>query len=133
MRYGYRRVRVMLRGEGWIINQKKTRRICNELGPQVRNKTPKRQVKANSATIVRRQCNRTKPGRWILSMTNWRRGKKIRVLTDVDTFSRFPPSLIRASAIGPRTSSKCSLPESNYQGRHTGLLEAGKADRQRVY
>lgn len=46
VRYGYRRVHVLLRLEGWAINQKKTRRIYSELGLQLRNKTPKRRVKA---------------------------------------------------------------------------------------
>lgn len=46
VRYGYRRVHVLLRREGWLINQKKTRRIYRELGLQLRNKTPKRRVKA---------------------------------------------------------------------------------------
>lgn len=32
VRYGYRRVHVMLRREGWNVNHKKTRRIYNELG-----------------------------------------------------------------------------------------------------
>ena len=36
VRYGYRRVHVLLRREGWLINQKKTRRIYNELGLQLR-------------------------------------------------------------------------------------------------
>jgi hypothetical protein len=34
----------LLRREGWLINQKKTRRIYRELGLQLRNKTPKRRV-----------------------------------------------------------------------------------------
>lgn len=46
VRYGYRRVHVLLRREGWPINQKKTRRVYRELGLQLRNKTPKRRVKA---------------------------------------------------------------------------------------
>ena len=41
-----RRVHVLLRREGWKINIKKTRRIYNELGLQLRNKHPKRRVKA---------------------------------------------------------------------------------------
>jgi putative transposase len=47
VRYGYRRVHVLLRREGWEINLKKTHRIYNELGLQLRNKTPKRRVKAS--------------------------------------------------------------------------------------
>lgn len=46
VRYGYRRVHVLLRREGRPINQKRTRRIYCELGLQLRNKTPKRRVKA---------------------------------------------------------------------------------------
>jgi putative transposase len=46
VRYGYRRVHVHLRRDGWKINMKKTRRIYSELGLQLRNKHPKRRVKA---------------------------------------------------------------------------------------
>lgn len=46
VRFGYRRVHVLLRREGWQINEKRTRRLYNELGLQLRNKTPKRRVKA---------------------------------------------------------------------------------------
>ena len=46
VRYGYRRVHVLLVREGWTINMKRTRRLYNELGLQLRNKTPKRRVKA---------------------------------------------------------------------------------------
>ena len=46
MRYGYRRVHVMLLREGWMINTKRTRRIYAELGLQLRNKAPKRRLKA---------------------------------------------------------------------------------------
>ena len=46
VRYGYRRVHVLLVREGWAINMKRTRRLYNELGLQLRNKTPKRRVKA---------------------------------------------------------------------------------------
>ena len=46
VRYGYRRVHVLLQREGWQVNIKKTRRIYNELGLKLRNKDPKRRVKA---------------------------------------------------------------------------------------
>jgi len=45
-RYGYRRVHVLLRRDGWEINMKRTHGIYDELGLQLRNKTPKRRVKA---------------------------------------------------------------------------------------
>lgn len=91
VRYGYRRVHVMLRREGWIINQKKTRRIYNELGLQLRNKTPKRRVKAKlrDDRKAATQPNET----WAMDFVHDQlaTGKKIRVLTVVDTFSRFSP------------------------------------------
>ena len=46
VRYGYRRVHVLPRREGWVIDMKKTRGIYNELGLQLRNKHPKWRVKA---------------------------------------------------------------------------------------
>ena len=46
VRYGYRRVHVLLRRGGWCHGQNKARRIYRELGLQLLNKTPKRRVKA---------------------------------------------------------------------------------------
>ena len=57
-RYGYRRIHVLLRREGWLVNPKRVYRLYRESGLQLRNKTPKR-----------------------------------RVLTIVDTFSRYVPAI----------------------------------------
>jgi putative transposase len=46
MRYGYRRVHVVLQREGWMINIKRTYRLYTNLSLQLRNKTSKRRVKA---------------------------------------------------------------------------------------
>ncbi len=46
VRYGYRRVHILLRREGWAINHKRTRRLYREEGLQLRNKNPKRKVAA---------------------------------------------------------------------------------------
>ena len=46
VRFGYRRVHVLLRREGWPVNTKRVYRLYKELGMQLRNKTPKRRVKA---------------------------------------------------------------------------------------
>ena len=46
VRYGYRRVHVLLQRDGWAINVKRVYRLYRELGLQLRNKTPKRRVKA---------------------------------------------------------------------------------------
>ena len=93
VRYGYRRVHVLLRREGWHINQKRTRRIYRELGLQLRNKTPKRRVKAKLREDRR---NATRPNEtWAMDFVHDQlaTGTRLRVLTIVDTFSRFSPAL----------------------------------------
>ncbi len=69
VRYGYRRVHVMLQREGWDINIKRTYRIYNEMGLQLRNKTPKRRVKAKLRDDRRRRRGRTTSGLWTSSTT----------------------------------------------------------------
>src|SRR5213082_3570935 len=93
VRYGYRRVHVLLRREGWSINQKKTRRIYRELGLQLRNKTPKRRVKAKLRDD-RRPATRSNET-WAMDFVHDQlaTGRKLRVLTIVDIFSRFSPAL----------------------------------------
>ena len=45
-RFGYRRLHLLLRREGVMLNHKKLYRLYREMGLQLRNKTPKRRVKA---------------------------------------------------------------------------------------
>ena len=91
VRYGYRRVNVLLRREGWEINLKKTHRIYDELGLQLRNRTPKRRVKAKLRDDRRAAC--TSNEIWAMDFVHDQlaTGQRIRVLTVVDTFSRFSP------------------------------------------
>jgi putative transposase len=49
VRYGYRRIHVLLLREGWAINHKRTRRIYRELSLQLHNKTPKRKSESKTA------------------------------------------------------------------------------------
>ena len=70
------------------MNIKKTRRICNELGLQLRNKRPKRRVKAK-----RRQDREEAAGPnevWLIDFVHDQLalGKKLRILAIVDTHSR---------------------------------------------
>ena len=46
VRYGYRRVHVLLNREGWDVNPKRSYRLYKEMGLQLRNKVQKRRVKA---------------------------------------------------------------------------------------
>ncbi len=93
VRYGYRRVHVLLRREGWLSNMKKTRRIYRELGLQLRNKTPKRRAKAKLRED--RQIAIGPNDIWAMDFVHdpLATGRKLRVLTIVDTFSRYVPAL----------------------------------------
>ncbi len=93
MRYGYRRVHVLLRRDGWAVNAKRIYRLYRELGLQLRNKTPKRRVKAKLRDD-RRQATRSNET-WAMDFVHDQlaTGRKLRVLTIVDTFSRFSPAL----------------------------------------
>ena len=93
VRYGYRRVHVLLQRDGWTSNIKRVYRLDRELGLQLRNKTPKRRVKAKlrEGPIDAQQVNET----WAMDFVHDQlaTGRKIRVLTIVDTFSRFSPAV----------------------------------------
>ena len=86
-------IHVLLRREGWRHGQNKTRRIYRELGLQLRNKTPKRRVKAKLRDD-RRPATRSNET-WAMDFVHDQlaTGRKLRVLTIVDTFSRFSPAL----------------------------------------
>lgn len=93
VRYGYRRVHVLLKREGWTVNHKRTYKLYKEMGLQLRNKTPKRRVKAKLRQDRQPavQANEV----WAMDFLHDQlaTGNKIRVLTVVDTFSRFSPAL----------------------------------------
>jgi putative transposase len=46
VRYGYRRIHVLLKREGWHVNAKRVCRLYREMGLQLRNESLKRRVKA---------------------------------------------------------------------------------------
>lgn len=112
VRYGYRRVYYILRRDGWSINQKKIYRIYKELGMQLRNKSPKRRVKAklredrtaavNSNDVWAMRCH----GRRLLAnaengtlcTTSWQPVAKSVFLQSLIRYPAFRRSLIHASA-----------------------------------
>jgi len=85
-RFGYRRLHVLLQREGWTVNHKRVYRIYREEGLMVRRRCRKR--------VARERCpapGSTGPNqRWALDFVSdalsW--GRKIRLLTVVDTFTR---------------------------------------------
>lgn len=93
VRYGYRRIHVLLRREGWRVNHKRVRRLYNEEGLQLRNKSPKRKVAAKlrddrTAATTPNEC-------WSMDFLSDQLfdGRKIRVLTIVDNFTRLSPAI----------------------------------------
>jgi putative transposase len=93
VRYGYRRIHVLLRREGWRVNPKRVHRLYREMGLQLRNKTPKRRVKAKLRED-RRPATRSNET-WAMDFVHDQlaTGRKLRVLTIVDIFSRFSPAV----------------------------------------
>jgi putative transposase len=80
-----------LRREGWQVNAKRIYRLYREMGLQLRNKTPKRRVKAKlreDRTVAMRRNEI-----WAMDFVHDQlaTGRKLRVLTVVDLFSRFSP------------------------------------------
>ena len=88
IRYGYRRIHVMLRREGWEINHKRVYRLYREDGLNLRKKTHKRQ-KCTYRTPISDM-----PGKlnecWAMDFVSDQlyNGKRFRTLTLIDLFSR---------------------------------------------
>ncbi len=88
IRYGQRRIYVLLRREGWHVNIKRVARIYRAEGLAIRTKTPRRR----RAPMVREAIAQpTAPNQsWAMDFMHdvLADGTKIRLLTIVDTFSR---------------------------------------------
>ncbi len=93
VRYGYRRVHVLLRRDGWAVNPKRVYRLYKELGLQLRNKVPKRRVKAKLREDRRPATHSNQT--WAMDFVHDQlaTGRKIRILTVVETFTRFSPAV----------------------------------------
>ena len=146
---------MLLEREGWQVNHKRTYRLYTELGLQLRNKTPKRRVKAKLRDD--RQPAVRPNDIWAMDFLHDQlaTGRRLRVLAVVDIFSRFSPVLdarfsyrgedvvrvldAACVAIGyPRTIrvdqgsefiSRESRPMGLCQGRHAGLLQTRQTHR----
>jgi putative transposase len=93
VRYGYRRIHVLLRREGWRVNHKRVYRHYRELGLQLRHKTPKRRVKAKLREDRRPATRTNETCAMDFVHDQLATGTKLRVLTIIDTFSRFSPAI----------------------------------------
>jgi putative transposase len=93
VRYGYRRIHVLLQREAWAVNHKRVYRLYVEEDLQIRNKRPKRKVAAKV------HSDRKPPSApnevWAMDFLSDQLfdGRKIRILTIVDAFSKLSPAI----------------------------------------
>ena len=93
IRHGYRRIHVLLRREGWQVNAKRIYRLYTEEGLQLRHKMPKRRV---AAKLREDRCPPAAPNQvWAMDFLSDQLfdGRRIRILTIVDAFSRLSPAI----------------------------------------
>lgn len=92
VRYGYRRVYVILDREGWDVSIKMVYNVYRALGLRLRNKTPKRRV---TAKLCDDRAQAVGPNDvWAMDFVHDQLalGKKLRILNIVDTHSRYCPA-----------------------------------------
>lgn len=91
VRYGYRRIFILLRREGWRVNMKRVQRLYCQEGLQIRLKPPRRRVMVK---VRNDRSNATGPNQiWAM---DWMHdelfdGRRLWVLTVIDTWSRICP------------------------------------------
>ena len=88
LRYGYFRIYILLRREGWMVNHKRVYRLYREDGLSLRLKRPRRHV---SAANRERQPAATAPNElWSMDFVSDALfdGRRLRALTIVDAFTR---------------------------------------------
>nr|WP_246742709.1 IS3 family transposase [Microvirga splendida] len=93
VRYGYRRIHVLLQRERWRVNHKRVYRLYIEEGLQIRNKCPKRKVAAKVRSD--RKLPEAPNEVWAMDFLSDQLfdGRKIRILTIVDAFSKLSPAI----------------------------------------
>ncbi len=88
VRYGYRKIRVLLNREGWEVGKYLVYRLYKEEGLALKRMKPAAQAESDrdigkSGSSQRR---RTRPGAWTSSRISCRMGRRFRALTIVDVY-----------------------------------------------
>ena len=88
MRYGYFRIYILLRREGWLVNHKRVYRLYREDGLSLRLKRPRRNVSA--ANRERQPAAAAPNDMWSMDFVSDALfdGRRLRALTVVDAFTR---------------------------------------------
>ena len=104
VRYGYKRIHVLLKREGWPINAKRVYRLYKEEGLNLRNKSKRKKVSQSRvpAPVSVSQLNEC----WAMDFVSDQlyNGKKFRSLTLIDLYSReclaiYPDQSIKGEAV----------------------------------
>jgi putative transposase len=82
-RFGYRRLHVLLRGEGWIMNRKKTQRLYGKEGLAVRRRKSRRRI-AVARTPIPKPEGPNSRGSTDFVHDQLANGRRFRVLTIID-------------------------------------------------
>jgi transposase InsO family protein len=86
-RFGYRRLHVLLRSEGWTVNRKKTQRLYGEEGLAVRRRKSRRRIAVARTPIPKPEGPNS---RWSTDFVHDQlaNGRRFRVLTIIDDVTR---------------------------------------------
>lgn len=120
VRYGYRRLTILLRREGWKVNAKRVYRIYREEGLAVRTKVrKKRAAQARLPLGVATRVNE----RWSMDfmMDRLVDGRGFRVLTIVDQYSRECPLLEAGPSLTGRHVVDCLDRLAQVRGRPAAI------------
>jgi len=122
--YGYRRLHILLRREGWQVNHKLIYRLYVEEGLQMRRKRPRRN-RSCQIRITRPQAKRTNES-WSMDFMADQLfdGQRFRLLTLVDNFSR--ESL--AIRVGQRLTGDDVVEVLEQVKEHRGVPESIRVD-----
>ena len=124
VRYGYRRIHVLLQREGWQINHKRVYRLYREMGLSIRTKRPKRRrsckvrsdrpaaAKMNHYWSMDFMADQLSDGRWF------------RILTILDNYSRECLGLV----VGQHLRAEEVVRALEHIGRRRGLPKAIQVD-----
>ena len=98
--YGYRRLHVLLQQEGWAVNHKRVYRLYCQEGLMLRPKKPKRHVSCQRR--MERQVAAGADESWSMDLMSDELfdGRRIRLLTIVDNFTRESLAIKVAARIG---------------------------------
>lgn len=99
VRYGYPRIHVLLRREGWAVNRKRVYRLYRQEGLSLRHKRPRRHVTA--ARRMERAAASRANEQWSMDFVSDALfdGRRIRALTLVDNYTREALAIVVDSGI----------------------------------